>query len=99
MGIAVNTGDVFAGTVGSPRKKKYAVIGDPVNTVARIEGLNRELSTAILISGATLAAVKDRVVVKDRGSVPVKGRAQPVELYELLGLDDVTKDPGKGDRA
>ena len=86
MGVAVHTGEVFAGNVGSPRKKKYAVIGDTVNTVSRIEGLNRDLSTSILISAATLAAVKDRVEVQDRGSVTVKGKAQPVEVFELLGL-------------
>jgi adenylate cyclase len=88
MGVAVHTGEVFAGNLGSPRRKKYTVLGDTVNTVARMEGLNRDLSTAILISGATLAAVKDRVVVRDRGAIPVKGRAQPVEVFELLGPRD-----------
>ncbi len=88
MGVAVHAGEVFAGNVGSPRRKKYAVLGDTVNTVSRMEGLNRDLGTAILISGATLAAVKDRVVVQDRGPVTVKGRTQPVELFELLGLRD-----------
>ncbi len=97
MGIAVNTGEVFAGNVGSPKKKKYAVMGDPVNTVSRMEGQNRELGTSILISEATLAAVKGRVVVNDRGAVKVKGKAQPVGLYELVGLMD-TKDTG-GKRA
>jgi adenylate cyclase len=86
MGVAVHTGEVFAGNVGSPRRKKYTVMGDTVNTVSRIEGLNRELSTSILISGATLALVKDQVVVQDRGAFTVKGRTQPVELFELLGV-------------
>jgi adenylate cyclase len=85
IGVAINSGDVFAGNMGSPRKKKYSVLGDPVNTTARMEGLNRELGTTILISGATLAAVKDRVTVRDRGSVKVKGKAQAVELFELVG--------------
>lgn len=86
MGVAVHTGEVFAGNVGSPKRKKYSVMGDTVNTTSRIEGLNRELSTAILISGAALAVVKDRVLVKDRGSVMVKGKTQPVELFELVGV-------------
>ena len=60
-------------------------MGDPVNTVSRMEGQNRELGTSILLSAATLAAVKDRLVVRDRGAVTVKGKAQAVELYELLG--------------
>jgi adenylate cyclase len=93
MGVAVHTGEVFAGYLGSPRRMKYAVLGDPVNTVARLEGLNRDLSTAILISGATLAAVKDRVEVRDRGSFSVKGRVQPVEVFELLDLRDGAKEP------
>jgi len=88
MGIAVHTGEAFAGTLGAPRKKKYAVLGDTVNTTSRIEGLNRDLGTGILISGAVLAALKDRVVVRDRGSVTVKGRRQPLEIYELTSLTE-----------
>lgn len=85
MGAAVHTGPVFAGNVGAPRKKKYAVLGDTVNTVSRIEGLNRELGTTVLVSGATLAAVGDRVAVRDRGAVSVKGKVEPVQVFELLG--------------
>ncbi|MGH7386349.1 MAG: adenylate/guanylate cyclase domain-containing protein, partial [Candidatus Rokuibacteriota bacterium] len=88
MGIAVHTGPAFAGTLGAPRKKKYAVLGDTVNTASRMEGLNRDLGTGILISGAALAVLKDRVVVRDRGSVPVRGRRQPVEIYELMSLTE-----------
>jgi len=88
MGIAVHTGEAFAGTLGAPQKKKYAVLGDTVNTTSRIEGLNRDLGTGILISGAVLAVLKDRVVVRDRGSVTVKGRRQPVEIYELTSLTE-----------
>jgi adenylate cyclase len=88
MGIAIHTGEVFAGTLGAPRKKKYAVLGDTVNLTSRIEGLNRDLGTGILVSGAVLAALKDRVVVRDRGSVAVKGRREPVEIFELLRLQE-----------
>jgi len=91
MGVAINTGEVFAGTMGSPRKKKYSVLGDTVNTVARIEAMNRELGTRILISSATLAAVKGRVAVRERGAVKVKGKSEPVDLYELL---DTTESGG-----
>jgi len=87
MGIAVHTGDAFAGTLGAPRKKKYAVLGDTVNLTSRMEGLNRDLGTGILISGAALAVLKDRVVVRDRGSVSVRGRSEPVEIFELLSLN------------
>ena len=84
MGVAINTGEAFVGNMGSARKKKYSVLGDTVNTVARIESLNRDLGTEILISAGTLAMVKDRVEVRDRGEVKVKGKTQPVAIVELL---------------
>jgi adenylate cyclase len=84
MGVAVNTGEAFVGNMGSARKKKYSVLGDTVNTVARIEGRNRELGTEILISAGTLATVQGRVLVRDRGEVMLKGKAQPVAIFELL---------------
>jgi adenylate cyclase len=95
MGVAVNTGEVFAGNMGSSQRKKYAVMGDPVNTVARMEGLNRDLGTSILISGPTLAAVKGRVTVRDRGSVTVKGKTQPVEIFELLGASEASTEDAR----
>jgi adenylate cyclase len=93
MGVAVHTGEAFAGNVGSPKKKKYAVIGDTVNTVSRMEGQNRELGTAILISGATRAAVGERVQARDRGTVKVKGKVQAVELYEVTDLGGAPESP------
>jgi adenylate cyclase len=85
MGVAINSGEAFVGNMGSARKKKYSVLGDTVNTVARIEGLNRDLGTEILMSAGTLGMVKDRVRVKDRGEVKVKGKAQAVAIFELEG--------------
>ena len=93
MGVAVHTGEAFAGNVGSPKKKKYAVIGDTVNTVSRMEGQNRELGTGILISGATRAAVGERVQARDRGTVKVKGKVQAVELYEVTDLGGAPESP------
>ncbi|HMH50864.1 MAG TPA: adenylate/guanylate cyclase domain-containing protein [Candidatus Acidoferrum sp.] len=95
MGVAVNTGEVFAGNMGSPKKKKYTVMGDPVNTVARMEGLNRDLGTSILISAPTLAAVKGRVTVRDRGGVIVKGKTQAVEIFELLGAREASTEDAR----
>jgi adenylate cyclase len=80
------------------------VLGDVVNTTSRMEGQNRELGTEILISETTLALVHDRVVVKDRGVVKVKGKAEPVVLFELLataerpasGLEDLGAPADRG---
>ncbi len=86
LGVAVHTGKVFAGTVGSPRQRKYAVVGDPVNTVARLEELNRDLGTEIVMSGDALALVRDRVDVHPRGPFAVRGRSHTVEVFEVLGV-------------
>ena len=86
IGAAVHTGPTFAGYLGSPRKKKYGVLGDTVNTTSRIEGLNRELGTTILLSATARAALGERVTTRPRGAVAVKGKAEPVEVHEVLGL-------------
>lgn len=86
MGIALNTGVAYAGTIGAPRKKKFAVLGDTVNTAARIEGLNRPFGTRILAGRATVDAVRGRAEFTRRDAVPLKGKAEPVEIFEITGL-------------
>jgi class 3 adenylate cyclase len=86
MGISVHSGEVFAGTVGSPRQAKYAAVGDTVNAASRLEELNRELGTSIVMSGETIALLINRVEVRSRGWFPVRGRSHPLEVFELLGL-------------
>ncbi|MBN1384887.1 MAG: adenylate/guanylate cyclase domain-containing protein [Elusimicrobia bacterium] len=85
IGIGVNTGEMVVGNMGSVDKMDYTVIGDNVNLGARLESLNKEYKTHIIISESTYKLVKDKVKVKDLGTTKVKGKAKPVEIYEVKG--------------
>lgn len=86
LGIGIHSGEVVAGNIGSARKMEYTVVGDTVNTASRIEKLNRELGTRILISGATYQMVAGRVKELALGPVDLRGKRFPVEVYEVSGI-------------
>ncbi len=87
IGIGINTGDMVVGNMGAEGKKMdYTVIGDNVNLGARLEGLTRKYNNHIIISEYTYGKVKDIVVAKELDSVTVKGKENPVVVYDLVGL-------------
>ena len=97
MGIAVHTGEVVVGNIGSRLRQKYGVVGENVNLTARIEGEAGE--GQVIASGATAAQVGDRLLAGTRRTAALKGHPEPIELVEVQGIALLSADPTRTARA
>jgi adenylate cyclase len=83
IGVGVNSGDMIAGNIGSSAIMSYTVIGDNVNLGSRLESLNKEYKTRIIISDATRARLTNEYDMRPLGDVVVKGKSKAVQIFEI----------------
>ncbi|MEK7470154.1 MAG: adenylate/guanylate cyclase domain-containing protein [Planctomycetota bacterium] len=84
--IGVATGEVVVGNIGSATKKNFTVIGDSVNLANRLEGASKVYGTEILLDERTVELAGNAILVREIDEIVVRGKQQPVRVFELVGL-------------
>ncbi len=90
IGIGLNTGLMRVGYMGSAQRTNYSALGDAVNLASRLEGQTKEYGVHIILGETTMAAAKGQVAARLLDSIRVKGKKEPVRIYELIGMGDPT---------
>jgi len=86
IGMGINSDSVISGNIGSSKRMEFTAIGDGVNLGSRLEGASKQYGCDIVISEHTYKPCADLVYVRELDKIRVKGKTQPVAIYELVGL-------------
>jgi adenylate cyclase len=90
IGMGVHTGRAISGTIGSDERMEYTVIGDAVNMASRIESSTKAFGVDLLVSESTAHLIEGEFALDLAGSAEVKGKAQPLKLYRVVGYKSKT---------
>jgi len=93
IGIGLNSGVAIVGEMGSTKRSDYTVIGDPINLGARIESLCKYYNSKLSISNFTKDMLKDKYIYRFLDLVTVKGKSEPIEIWQIHDFDDRDVEP------
>ena len=86
IGIGINSDSVISGNIGSSKRMEFTAIGDGVNLGSRLEGSSKQYGCDIVISESTFRPCSDRIWHRELDCIRVKGKNDPVKIYEVVGL-------------
>jgi PAS domain S-box-containing protein len=88
IGMGIHSDEVVSGNIGSSKRMELTSIGDGVNLASRLEGASKQYGTDLIISENTYKEYADRLHVRELDFITVKGKSEPVKIYELVGIKE-----------